>query len=302
LRRYAVAVGDDATGLLLAADYYLRLGLFDEAAELAAKAGKKLADGRVERVLGLVHLHRQEYSLALVHLEKANRDAAVLGGTVRAMLAVGTLSGLAERLEQAKAVKGATEDLQRLCAAARGVVNRRRQLEHLAPPVPGKESGWGRALDHLACAEYARASGQPANRVEQLLATAFVGPDGAGPAFALRGRLALDSGRLTKAAADAARAVALSPQEGAGYFVRGRVRLERNEPGALEDLEKSAELTGRKDAEGLHALAEALFRAGKADRAVAVQREAVHLKPHDREMAEQLAAFEKVLRPAGTGG
>jgi tetratricopeptide (TPR) repeat protein len=135
-----------------------------------------------------------------------------------------------------------------------------------------------------------------------LVAGAFVGDTGPGSAFAFRGRLALESGKLGRAAADAAKAIALAPQEGAGYFVRGRVRVERGEAGALEDLEKAAELTARKDADVLHALADALFRTGKVDRAVALQREALRLRPRDREIAEQLAVFEKATRPAGAGG
>jgi Flp pilus assembly protein TadD len=78
--------------------------------------------------------------------------------------------------------------------------------------------------------------------------------------------------------------------------------LERGESGALEDLEKAAELTKGNDGDVLHALAEALFRAGKTDRAVALQRQAARLKPHDREIAEQLAAFEKAARPTGGAG
>ena len=66
-------------------------------------------------------------------------------------------------------------------------------------------------------------------------------PDGValGPAYGLRGLLALEHGRLTKALADAEKAVALSPADAMGYLVRGRVRLERAADGALEDLAKA---------------------------------------------------------------
>jgi tetratricopeptide (TPR) repeat protein len=302
LRRYAVVAGEDPTSLLLAADYYLRMGLTEEAAELAQKAGGKQPGASVERILGLVHLRREEYSLALVHLEKASLDGAVVAGTLRAMLAVGTVAGLADCLERANGIKGTTDEVRRTCADALAVLSRRKQVERSCPSPAGRAAEWGRALDCLVCAEYARSSGRPASAVEQLLAGAFVLDSGPGPAFALRGRLALDSGKLARAAADAAKAVALNPHEGAGYFVRGRVRLERGEAGAIEDLEKAAELTGRKDADVLHALADALFRTGKVERAVALQREALRLRPRDREIAEQLAVFEKASRPAGAGG
>ena len=218
------------------------------------------------------------------------------------MLAVGTVAGLANCLERANGIKGTTDEVRRTCADVVVVLNRRKQLERTCPPPAGRAAEWGRALDCLACAEHARTSGRPVGAVEQLLTGAFVGELGPGPAFALRGRLALDCGKLARAAADAARAIALSPQEGSGYFVRGRVRLERGEAGAIEDLEKAADLTGRKDADVLTALADALFRAGKIDKAVALQREALKLRPRDREIAEQLAAFEKATRPAGAGG
>src|SRR5205823_1595054 len=117
-----------------------------------------------------------------------------------------------------------------------------------------------------------------------------------GPAYALRGRLALDRGKLTGALADAERALALGPRDGCAYFVRGRVRLERQAAGALEDLLKAADLTGRNDAEVLHSLAEALFRAGRKEEALTAQRVAVKLRPRDKEMADQLAAFEKASR------
>ena len=37
----------------------------------------------------------------------------------------------------------------------------------------------------------------------------------------------------------------------------------------------------------------ALFRTGRHDEALAVQREALKLKPHDQELEEQLGEFEK---------
>jgi tetratricopeptide (TPR) repeat protein len=46
LRRYAVAVRDDGSGLLRAAGYYLRLGHYDDALELAARAGLRWWTGR----------------------------------------------------------------------------------------------------------------------------------------------------------------------------------------------------------------------------------------------------------------
>jgi tetratricopeptide (TPR) repeat protein/transglutaminase-like putative cysteine protease len=302
LRRYTVAVGHDHDGLLLAADYYLRLKHWDEAADLAKRASSIRSDPRADKILGLCHLHHDEYSLALVHLMKATPDPAVQAGVLQAMLAVGAIEELEIRLELSKRVKVATDELKRACAEAQRVLERRQHLEQICPAPRGKETQWTRALDCLACAEFAKDCRRPANKIEELLAGAFVGNDGPGSAFALRGCLALECGKLSKAATDATRAIALAPRDACGYFVRGCVRLERGEAGAIDDLEKAAELTEHKDAKVLHALADALFRAGKTERALSLQRDAVRLQPMDRELADQLAAFEKAARPAGDGG
>jgi Flp pilus assembly protein TadD len=94
--------------------------------------------------------------------------------------------------------------------------------------------------------------------------------------------------------------VALAPAEALGYLVRGRVRLERGTEGALADLARAVELTGRRDATALHWLAAARFRAGQVAEALTVQREAVKLRPKDRELNEQLKEFEGAGKsPAG---
>jgi len=154
------------------------------------------------------------------------------------------------------------------------------------------------ALDHYVCADRAYAQGERWSRVETLLAGAFTDDVELGGAHALRGLLALERGRLTKALSDAEGALMLSPKEARGYYVRGRVRLERGAAGALDDLAKAAELGQRKEAAVLHWQATALFRAGRHDEALAVQREALKLKPHDQELVEQLGEFEKT---ANTG-
>ncbi len=112
----------------------------------------------------------------------------------------------------------------------------------------------------------------------------------------------LGKGRLTAALADAERAVKLCPREAGGYYVRGQVRLERNDlPGALADLEKAGQLTESHDADVLHAWASALATAGRLKDAVDIQQKAVRLKPKDKEMADQLKAFEKLAGHAGGG-
>jgi tetratricopeptide (TPR) repeat protein len=126
-----------------------------------------------------------------------------------------------------------------------------------------------------------------------------------GPAYALRGLVALEHGRLGRALADAERAIALSPEEAGGHFVRGRVRLERGQKEGLADLARAAALTGRQDALTLHWLAASLAQVGRCQEALATQREAVRLRPQDRELLDQLHELERAAaktNQVGRGG
>jgi tetratricopeptide (TPR) repeat protein len=289
LRRYSLVVCNDVSGLLLAAQTYLKLGCYDDAFELAARARDIRFHEKAQRILGLVYLHRGDYAGAVRHLEKADPDAVVMAALFRAYTQVANLRELERLLEKAERVESPPAPLRRATAAARRLLQRRAELSKLA----GKGGDWAGALDAVACAEALHAEGQPAARVEAVLAPALRDGLAVGPALALRGRLALARGKLAKALADAEQAVRLCPRDAGGYYVRGRVRLERNELGALADLEKSAELSGRQDADVLAALADGLARAGRLAEAVAAQRAAVKLRPADRELREQLTALEK---------
>jgi tetratricopeptide (TPR) repeat protein len=300
LRRYAVAVGDDPAGLLLAAGYYLRLGLYDEALELAGRVGAKYYCAKVERIVGLVHFHRGEASLAVRHLTKAETGSDTLEALLISYLQLGRWREALERLPAAEKIDKPSAGLRRVREEVHGLQARRTVLDRLAPAPEGKAKEWAAALDSLICAEWARTEGRPMKQVCELITQAFAKGLEPGPAFALRGRLALENGKLGKALADAERAIQRSPRDAGGWYVRGRVRLERGDKDALADLAKAAELSERKDADVLHALADALFRAGRIDHALAAQRVAVQLKPKDAEMAEQLAMIEKAAASRGS--
>ena len=96
-------------------------------------------------------------------------------------------------------------------------------------------------------------------------------PDSPGTGVWLERRKALEKGKLNLALADAEKAIALSPSHWVGYYVRGRVRLERGNSDALADLTRAAQLTDRKDADVLHVLADALYRSGNLEEAIIVQ-------------------------------
>jgi tetratricopeptide (TPR) repeat protein len=287
LRRYTLSVGDEPAGLLLAAGYHLRLDRYEDALDLAGRARSSRFAAKAERILGLAYWKKGEQAPAAEHLAKAERDAAVLEALLGLALESGKLTDVPAFLQEAEKVDRPTGDLRRAAERARRVLERRAQLGKELPAPRGKEKEWGLALDAVACAEAIP------SRAEALVARALGQGMEAGPALALRGRLYLEHGRLGLALADAERAVTLSPRYATGYFVRGRVRLERTTPGALADLAKAAELSNRGDPDVLHALAEALFREGRIQEALAAQRDAVKLRPKDPEMVEQLSRFEK---------
>jgi tetratricopeptide (TPR) repeat protein len=301
LRRYEQAVGDGPSGLLTAADFYLRLGRFDEAFDLATRAGEQRFHERAYRILGLVYRERGDHAKAVLNLGKADPDAMVLEALIRSHLALGQLKEAAERADQGDRIEEASAGLRQAVIMTNSLTQRRQDVLKSAKVPMGREEVWSGAAAKFVCAEYAWREGRSAAEVEGLLAAAL--PDGVvlGPALGLRGLLALEHGRLTKALADAEKAVALSPAEETGYLVRGRVRLERGADGALADLVKAVELSSRRDATALHWLAAARFRAGQVSDALAVQREAVKLRPKDRELTEQLKEFEGAVK-SPTGG
>jgi len=181
------------------------------------------------------------------------------------------------------------------------LVDRTTALRKALPVPAGKAEACAAAIDSYACAEYAHEEGLPAGRVEGLLASALTEGVEVGPAHGLRGLLALENGRLARALSDAEQAIRLCPKEARGYYVRGRVRLERGAEGALPDLAKAAELSQRKEATMLHWLAAALARVGQQQEALATQREAVKLKPGDGELIEQLKEFERGIKVGAVG-
>jgi tetratricopeptide (TPR) repeat protein/transglutaminase-like putative cysteine protease len=296
LPRYARLVHDDVAGSARAADFYLRVGRDDEALALALRSRELGFHEKAQRVLGLVYLHRQDYEQAVFHLDKADLDPPVLEGLIRAHLALGHLREAVDLAGRLDRIAEPTPTLRRVCELTGTLARRRAAIARESKIPPDKAKAWQRAIDGLVCAEHAHAEGLPAARIKTLLAVAFRDGVDLGQAHALRGLLFLEEGRLTKALADAERAVTLCPKESRGFCVRGRVRFERGAAGALDDLTRAAELSQRKDGIILHWLATALFHAGRKDEALTTQRQAVKLRPNDAELTEQLREFEKPLK------
>jgi tetratricopeptide (TPR) repeat protein len=301
LRRYTLLAGKDVAGLLVAAETYFNLKRYDDAFELASRAREIGFHEKAQRILGLVYLIRGDDAKALLHLDRAEPDSVVLNGLLKAAVHLGKLREVEAALDKVGRLDNPSAALQRAMARAKALLKRRADLAKLVNVPKEHEADHAAALDALACAEEMQRTHQPAGKVEKLLAAACKPGLAIGPALALRGRLSLERGKLTAALADADRAIELSPQDPTGFLVRGRVRLERTAAGALADLEKAAELSGRKDADVLQALAEALAAAGRYEDAVSAQKAAIKLRPKDQELAAQLVALEKAAREKGGG-
>jgi tetratricopeptide (TPR) repeat protein len=301
LRRYTVTIGNDLEGLVKAADFYLRLGHSEEALDLANRARDLGFHAGAQRTLGLIYLQRGEYTKAVFHLDRADADAEVVEGLIRGRLALGQLREAERVAERADKVAQPTPALRRTCALVIALSLRRSAVQKEIRVPPAQASAWDKALDSFVCAEQAHADGRPAGQVATLVAGAFADGAELGAAYGLRGLLSLEKGRLSKALSDAERAVALSPLEARGHYVRGRVLLERGADGALADLTRAAELSRRQDAAILHWLAAALFREGNVGEALKTQQEAVKLQPRDQDLLDQLRELERAAKPAGVG-
>ncbi|MFO0926817.1 MAG: tetratricopeptide repeat protein [Gemmataceae bacterium] len=294
LRRFTLQVDRDVNGLLLAAETYLVMKRHDEAAELARRARDIGFHEKAQRILGLVALARNDYPAAVRHLQRADPDDVVLTGWIEAQLRAGQLGDLERTIDRARRVTMPSARLRQVVEKGQAALARKKKLRAGVRVEPGKEEAVTRAAEAVACAELAMAEHLPADVVATLLQPALAFDALRGPALAVRARLALERGHLTAALADAERAIALGADGATAYLVRGRVRLERAQPAAVADLERAATLTGRKDAEVLAFLADALHLAGRTAEAVRTLKEATTLRPKDGALAEKLRALEAV--------
>jgi tetratricopeptide (TPR) repeat protein len=300
LRQYTLAVDEDPAGLLAAADFHLQLGRYEDAHDLVSRAKGKQSTPDAQRILGLIKVRQGNLVEAIAHLEKAGDGAAVLEALLSSYLQLGKLSDAEERLKRLPAAL-AIKSLCPICDRVTALGRRRNELLKEVQAASEQAAACARAAGRLACAEAVWADSADAEQAQRLLAEVFAEHVDLGPAFALRGLLALEKGKLTRGWSDAERAIALSPRSARAYYVRGRIRLERGDKTALADLEKAAALSGRQDAAVLHWLASALFRDGRPEAALATQREAIKLKPDNQEYRELLRDLQraaKVERPA----
>ncbi len=297
LRRYTLLVTKDVSGLVLAAETYLKMGRYDEAFEFASRAREIGFSSKAQRILGLLYLRRNEFTKAVQHLDKADPDDTVITGMIRATIALGKAQELAGLLDRAAKVDKPSVSLQKATDRAHAIRERREELGKRAKVPAGKEN----VLDALACAEDLFREQAPHSQVEALLKVVFASGVEVGPAHALRGRLALRQGKLRQALEDATKAVASCPEDPSGFLLRGKIDLERGKPSALTDLQKAAMLTRNRDAETLAALADALSTAGRIDEALKTARSALALRPADKEIGEQVRNLEEQAKKKRAG-
>ena len=303
LRRYTVAAGKDLSSLVKAADLHLELNRYEEAFDLASKARELGFQAKAQRILGLVHLARQEYPQAAFHLDRCDLDAKALLGLIQAHLHLGDLDAAQRRLETIRKLESASKELLALEKEVVGLVQRRDTLLTQWSAPKEKHASALRVVGRFVCAERGMAERWSRAQLETLVDAALSEGLEYAPALALRAGLMLEKGHLRKALADADAAIKLQPKEAQAYLVRGRVRLEQgNTKAALNDLHKATELSKRADAVILHWLAAALLEAGRTKEAVETQRLALLLRPGDAELQEQLRRIEMAKAKGSVGG
>jgi tetratricopeptide (TPR) repeat protein len=296
LRRYTIAAGKDGASLVKAASMHLELHRYEDAYECASRVSDAVHDAKAQRVLGLVHLARNEYAQAVLRLEKGELDHKALAGLIIAHVRIGDLDAALRHVEKSRNRKDRDGELAAQDKVVSQLVQRRNQLLEQWRPAKEHPIAAARILNRYLCAEHGMAERWPAAEVERLVNEGSSDEMPFAPMLALRGLLRLERGQLRKALADVDAAVKLDPKQARSFLVRGRIRLEQANPkAALVDLRKATQLSKQQDPIVLHWLAAALLDAGQTKDAVNTQRLALLLRPNDTELQDQLRRMERRL-------
>ncbi len=303
LRRYTIAAGKDLSSLIKAADLHLEMGRYEEAYELASRARETGFQVKAQRILGLAHYARREYSQAALHLDRGDLDAKALAALIQAHLRLGDLDAAQRRAESIRRMENADKELFAQEKEVAAIAARRDKLLAQWDAPKEQEAAARRIVNRYLCAERGLEERWPREQIEKLVKDAAAENVEFAPILALRGLLLLEKGQLRKALADVNVAIQLQPTEARAHLVRGRLRLEQgNINAALSDLRKATEFSKREDPTVLHWLAAALLEAGRTKDAVETQRLALLLRPNDAELQEQLRRMEMRQLKETTGG
>lgn len=301
LRRYSLLVNKDVSGLNLAAETYLRLKRYDEAEELALRARDIHFHEQTQRILGLVYLARGEWHRARLHLQRADPDALVLTALLQSTIAEGNCRDLEPLLRRAEAFSPGSAALDHEIALGHAILQRRAAWRKQFKFPPEKEDEANRALDALACADRLAHEPKKDALVDQLLHLVRASNLRLGPAQALEGRRLFQQGKIRAALQRAELALTWSPDDPAGYHLRGMIRLETADRRATEDLEQAARLSQYREGQILADLADAHASSGDLDKAVQTARQALKLRPRDSALTRQLRLWEETLRKKQAG-
>lgn len=293
LRRYTVAAAKDLSSVVKAADLHLELGRLDDAFELASRARDVGFQAKAQRVLGLVHHARHDYTQAAFHLERCDLDGKALAALMQSQIRIGELDAAQRSVENVRRLEKPDASLLEFEKNLDALVARRNLLiDQWEPPIEQKASAI-RVVNRCLCAERGLQENWPREQVEKLINEAAKEELEYAPLLAIRAFVLLEKGQLRKAIADADAAIKLQPNEARAFTARGRARLEQgNINGALSDLRKATEFSKREDPMILHWFAAALLDAGRTQEAIDTQRLALLLRPNDAELMAQLRRME----------
>ncbi len=298
-RRLCAAISKDPGELAVAADLAVRLERYEDALDLAdlARADRGALHPLAHRPLGLARFHRREYAQAAEELERAEPDAEVLVSLVHALVRLGRLAEAERQLARFDAVEP-TPETRDARAWVRSIAHRRDEMLKSLPAEVAATPSTRQSADRVACAVAMFLAGQPADLIDRLIDPRTFPESVVGAELGLRAVIQVSRGRLAAAQRDAERAIALAPTDPLGYRARGRIRLERNQPGGLEDLERAVELTGRTEPGALTDLAYGYFLVGRLRDAAAIQREASRLNAESADVREQLRNLGQLVGSA----
>ncbi len=289
-------VGPD--GLIEAAELALALGQRSAALLAAERALDAMPDfAPAQRMLTRAcHvLGRWEQAVNALGEDTPLDDAATAKAFLESALRAGRLSAAVKRIAEVQSILPQAEpqeqrpELERLLAA---VAYCERRLQALAKQLgtQGSVAKQAHGLEAMACAEWLAGQGDWV-RAEKLAVQARSAGLRLPGLDALTGLVLLHTGQLREARKRAAKALQQT-EDPMACFLRGRLRYELQQEGAVSDLRKAAELTEHEAPMVLHALAAALAAEGELTEALKVQREAAALAPQHRQVQLQLSRLQ----------
>lgn len=306
LQHYVWHEDVDPEGLTNAAELALALGQPSLALLTAESALDAMPDfAPAQRLLVRVchALGRSEQAVNALGEHAPLDNAATAQAFLESALRAGRLSAAMKRTKEVQRTLLQTQrqdlraELERLLAA---LAYCERRFQVLAKQLgtqsqPAKQAD---GLEAIACAEWLAGQGDWV-RVEKLAAKARAAGLRLRTLDALAGLVLLHTGQLREARKRAGMALQHS-EDAMTCFLRGRLRYELQQDGAVPDLRKAAELTEHQAPLVLHALAAALAAEGEHTDALKVQRKAAALAPQHRKVQAQLSRLQAQVESGHT--